>query len=161
MWLLRYTFPTLFALDTLFAKLLSWLTITRNCQDYIHFQASTIKAKECWTIKVYYRSPHFQCWATPYWHRLHYLAQHWDRGWPQEFRAVASLTVPSGQEFHFPHFFLKFRSIFLIFPQTLLIFPQTLLIFFLILGLQVGESPTREGSGYNTGGIAFGSKGLG
>ena len=24
------------------------------------------------------------------------------------FRAVASLTVPGGQEFHFPHFFLKF-----------------------------------------------------
>ena len=23
-------------------------------------------------------------------------------------RAVASLTVPGGQEFHFPHFFLKF-----------------------------------------------------
>ena len=44
-------------------------------------------------------------------------------------RAVASLTVPSGQEFHFPHFFLKFRLIFLIFPQTLL-------IFFLILALR-------------------------
>ena len=28
-------------------------------------------------------------------------------------RAVASLTVPGGQEFHFPHFFLKFWSIFL------------------------------------------------
>ena len=39
-------------------------------------------------------------------------------------------------------FFLKFRSIF----------PQTLLIFFLILGLWVGESPTREGPGYVTGG---------
>ena len=37
-------------------------------------------------------------------------------------RAVASLTVLGGQEFNFPHFFLKFRSIF----------PQTLLIFFLI-----------------------------
>ena len=56
------------------------------------------------------------------------------------FRAVASLTVPGGQEFHFPHFFLKFRSIF----------PQTLLIFFLILALRVGESPTREGPGYAT-----------
>ena len=55
-------------------------------------------------------------------------------------RAVASLTVPGGQEFHFPHFFLKFRSIF----------PQTLLIFFLILALRVGESPTREGPGYAT-----------
>ena len=55
-------------------------------------------------------------------------------------RAVASLTVPGGQEFHFPHFFLKFRSIF----------PQTSLIFFLILALRVGESPTREGPGYAT-----------
>ena len=35
-------------------------------------------------------------------------------------RAVAILTVPGGQEFHFPHFFLKFRSIFLIFAQTYL-----------------------------------------
>ena len=33
-------------------------------------------------------------------------------------RAVASLTVPGGQEFHFPHFFLKSRLSFLIFPQT-------------------------------------------
>ena len=41
-------------------------------------------------------------------------------------------------------FFLKSRSIFLIFPQTLL-------IFFIILALQVGESPTREGPGYATG----------
>ena len=54
-------------------------------------------------------------------------------------RAVASLTVPGGQEFHFLHFFLKFRSIF----------PQTLLIFF-ILALRVGELPTREGPGYAT-----------
>ena len=58
-------------------------------------------------------------------------------------RAVASLTVPDGQNFHFPHFFLKFWSIYLIFPQTLL-------IFFLILVLQVGGSPTREGPGYAT-----------
>ena len=58
-------------------------------------------------------------------------------------RAVASLTVPGGQEFHFPHFFPKFRSI-------LLIFPQTFFIFFLILVLRVGESPTREGPGYAT-----------
>ena len=56
-------------------------------------------------------------------------------------RAVASLTVPGGQEFHFPNFFLKFWSIFLIFPQTLF-------IFFLILAFRVGESPTREGPGY-------------
>ena len=58
-------------------------------------------------------------------------------------RAVASLTVPGGQEFHFPNFFLKFWSIFLIFPQTLL-------IFFLILAFRVGDSPTREGPGYAT-----------
>ena len=58
-------------------------------------------------------------------------------------RAVASLTVPGGQEFHFPHFFPKFWSFFLIFPQTFL-------IFFLILALQVGDSPTREGPGYTT-----------
>ena len=56
------------------------------------------------------------------------------------YKAVASLTVLGGQEFHFPHIFLKFRSIF----------PQTLLIFFLILALWVGESPTREGPGYAT-----------
>ena len=58
-------------------------------------------------------------------------------------RAVASVTVLGGQGFHFPHFFLKFRSIFLIFPHTLL-------IFFLILALRVGESPTREGPGHAT-----------
>ena len=56
---------------------------------------------------------------------------------------MASLTVPGGQEFHFPRFFLKFRSIFLIFPQTLL-------IVFLNLVFQVGDSPTREGPGYAT-----------
>ena len=56
-------------------------------------------------------------------------------------RAVDSLTIPGGQDFHFPHLFLKFRSNFLIFPQTLL-------IFFLVL--RVGESPTREGPGYAT-----------
>ena len=52
-------------------------------------------------------------------------------------RAVASLIVPGGQEFHFPYFFLKFRSNFLIFPQTLL-------VFFLILALRVGELPTGK-----------------
>ena len=36
-------------------------------------------------------------------------------------RAVASLAVPGGQEFHFPNFFLKFWSIF---PQTSL-FPSS------------------------------------
>ena len=45
-------------------------------------------------------------------------------------RAIASLTVIGGQEFHFSHSFLKFRSIFLILPQTFL-------IFFLILALRV------------------------
>ena len=60
------------------------------------------------------------------------------------YSAVASLTIPGGQEFHFSHFSLKFRSIFLIFPQTLL-------ILFLMLALRVGESPTREGPGYVTG----------
>ena len=60
-----------------------------------------------------------------------------------DIRAVASLTIPGGQEFHFPHFFISFQSIFLIFPQTLL-------TFFLILALRVGESPTREGRGYAT-----------
>ena len=58
-------------------------------------------------------------------------------------RAVASLTVPGGQDLHFPHSFLKFRSIFLIFPQTFL-------ILFLILTLWVGDSPTRKGPGYAT-----------
>ena len=53
-------------------------------------------------------------------------------------RAVASLTVLGGQEFHFPHFFLNFDQFFLIFPQTFL-------IFFLISALRVGESPIREG----------------
>ena len=48
-------------------------------------------------------------------------------------RAKASLTVPGGQEFHFPHFFPKFWSFFLIFPQTFL-------IFFLILALQARVS---------------------
>ena len=58
-------------------------------------------------------------------------------------RSVASLTVPGGQEFHFPHFFLKFGSSFLTFPQTFL-------IFFLILTLRVGKLPTREGPGFAT-----------
>ena len=58
-------------------------------------------------------------------------------------RAVASLTVPGGQEFHFSHSFPKFWSIFLTFPQFLL-------IFFLILALRVGDLPTRKGTGYAT-----------
>ena len=60
--------------------------------------------------------------------------------------AVASLTVPGGQDFHFPRIFLIFRSVFPIFP----IFPRFFLIFFLLLVLRVGESPTREGPGYAT-----------
>ena len=58
-------------------------------------------------------------------------------------RAVANLTVPGGQEFHFPNFFPQISINFLTFPQTFL-------IFFLILALRVGESPTREGPGYAT-----------
>ena len=48
-------------------------------------------------------------------------------------RAVASLTVPGGQEFHFPHFSSNRDQFFLLFPQTLL-------IFFLLLALRVGDS---------------------
>ena len=61
-------------------------------------------------------------------------------------RAVASPTVPGGQEFHFPHFSSNFNQFLIFFP-----FPQTFLIFFLILALRVGELPTREGPGYATG----------
>ena len=50
---------------------------------------------------------------------------------PDAQQGLASLTVPGGQEFHFPHFFLKFRSIFLIFLKLLL-------IFLIILALRVG-----------------------
>ena len=56
-------------------------------------------------------------------------------------RAVASLTVPGGQEFNFFHFP----------PQISIIFSQTFLIFFLILALRVGDMPAREGPGYATG----------
>ena len=37
----------------------------------------------------------------------------WADGRPAIFRAVASLTVPGGQEFHFLHFFLEFYQFFL------------------------------------------------
>ena len=67
------------------------------------------------------------------WHPLGYI----------KIRAVASLTVPVGQDLHFPRSFLKFRSIFHIFPQTFL-------IFFLILTLWVGDSSTRKGPGFAT-----------
>ena len=66
---------------------------------------------------------------------LQYLKVFLDANIDEINRAVASLTVPGGQEFHFPHFLLKFQSIFLIFPQTLL-------IFFLTLALRVGEYAT-------------------
>ena len=69
------------------------------------------------------------------WHSLHVMYWNWLHAYAQFFfiwsdtpygfswrwvdaRAVASLTVPGGQEFHFPHFFLKSRFSFLIFPQT-------------------------------------------
>ena len=55
-------------------------------------------------------------------------------------RAVASLTVPGGQEFHFPQISINFSY-----------FPQTFLIFFLILALLVDDLPTRKGPGYATG----------
>ena len=55
------------------------------------------------------------------------------------YRAVASLTVPGGQESHFPHF-----------SSILINFSSNFTYFFLILVLQVGESPTWEGPGYAT-----------
>ena len=58
-------------------------------------------------------------------------------------RADASLPIPGGQEFHFPHISSNCDK-FSIF------FPQTLLISFLILALRVGDSPTREGPSYAT-----------
>ena len=39
-------------------------------------------------------------------------------------RAVASLTVPGGQEFHFPHFFPNFEHFFLLF-LTLFLFSSS------------------------------------
>ena len=59
-------------------------------------------------------------------------------------RGVANLTVPGGQEFHFPHFSSNFYRLDLFFPQIFL-------IFVLVLALQVGDSPTWEGPGYATG----------
>ena len=52
-------------------------------------------------------------------------------------RAVASLTVPGGHEFHLPHSLLKFRSSFKKISQFIL-------IFFLILALGVGDLPTQK-----------------
>ena len=59
------------------------------------------------------------------------------------FRAVDSLKVLGGQDFHFPDSVLNFQSIFIIFPQTYF-------IFFLIWVLWVGKSTTWKGSGYIT-----------
>ena len=50
---------------------------------------------------------------------------------------------PGWARFPLSSFFLKFWSIWIIFPQNIL-------IFFLILALQVGDSPTRKGPGYAT-----------
>ena len=58
-------------------------------------------------------------------------------------RAVASLTVLGGQEFHFPHFSSNLDQVFLLFFK---LFSFS----FLILALRVGKSPTREGPGYAT-----------
>ena len=66
-------------------------------------------------------------------------------------RAVASLTVPGGKSSTFLIFSPNFDHFFLIFPQTFL-------IFFLILALRVGESPTREGPGYDTECLTGGDK---
>ena len=58
-------------------------------------------------------------------------------------RGVASLTVPGGQEFYFPHFFSNFQHFFVFFPQIFV-------ISVLILVLRVDDLPTREGPGYAT-----------
>ena len=64
----------------------------------------------------------------------------WDSA-PQRKRSStqgrSQIKSPGGQEFHFPHFFLKFWSIILIFP--------------IFMAIRVGDSPTREGPGYATG----------
>ena len=59
------------------------------------------------------------------------------------YMAVASLSLPFGQDW-------KISSIFPHFPVVSLIFPQIFFIFFLILVYRVGGSPTREGPGYAT-----------
>ena len=58
-------------------------------------------------------------------------------------RAVASLSLPDGQD-------KNISSIFPHFPVCSLIFPQSFFIFFLILVFRVGGLPTREGPGYAT-----------
>ena len=59
------------------------------------------------------------------------------------YRAVASLSLPGGQDGNI-------TSILPHFPVGSLIFPQIFFIFFLILVFRVGGSPTREGPGYAT-----------
>ena len=66
------------------------------------------------------------------------------------FRAVASLSLPGGQDKNISPIFPHFPVFSLIFPQISVIF---FLIFFLILVFRVGSSPTREGPGYTTGDV--------
>ena len=58
-------------------------------------------------------------------------------------RAVASLSLPGGQD-------KIISSILPHFPVGSLIFPQIFFVFLLILVLRVGGLPTREGPGYAT-----------
>ena len=57
-----------------------------------------------------------RCHMPTWWRQCYEVAKYYERYFVH-CRAVASLTVPGGQKFHFPNFFLKFWSIF---PQTLL-----------------------------------------
>ena len=59
------------------------------------------------------------------------------------YRAVASLSLPDGQD-------RNISSIFSHFPVGSLSFPQNFIIFFLILVFWVGGLPTREDPGYAT-----------
>ena len=58
-------------------------------------------------------------------------------------RAVASLSLPGGQD-------KNISSIFPHFPEGYSIFPQIFFIFFLILTVGVGGLPAQEGPGYAT-----------
>ena len=57
-------------------------------------------------------------------------------------RGVASLTVPAGQEFHFPHFSSNFHNFFIFLKLF------SFLSSFWPSGM--GKLPTREGPGYAT-----------
>ena len=70
---------------------------------------------------------------------MHRCVQRRGRG-----RAVASLSLPGGQD-------RMISSIFPHLPVASLIFPQFFFIFFLILIFRVGGSSTLEGPGYATG----------